>query len=358
MASPQRQPDDDLKQSLASGGTRFSFFPAVFLLQRLWPDAVPLGELGPVAKEAVRFRHDHRLIFNPGDVSSIVLRRDRQGRISHAELTETFIGLTGTVSPLSAAMLEDVLQAEANDEPSLRAFYDLFHHRIASLFFRAWKKYRFAASFRVGGDDIFTRRALAFVGIDSAGPTPDSGLGPLEQLALAPLLALRVRSGRTLEVVLRRAIGPLAPGAHIWVEPFVQRRVEIDQEERVALGVRSTTLAVDMVIGPSVMDQSGRFRVHIAPVSHDVYESLMPGGRHYSRVRNVIEFFSRGHLEAELEVEVEGKSSGFVLGSERSSRLGATTQLGEAGAHALRMRVLLSENLAEAKPYAVREPSN
>jgi type VI secretion system protein ImpH len=352
MASPQRKPDDALKQRLGQDGTRFSFFPAAYLLHRLSPNATPVGELGPVASEAIRFRHDHRLIFHAGDVSSIRIV-ERNGRPAPVELTAAFLGLTGSVSPLSAAMLEEVLRAEANDEPALRAFYDLFHHRLASLFYRAWKKYRFAAGFRVDGDDPYTRRALSFIGIDSAGTVADSGLAPLSQLALAPLLALRVRSGRSLELVLRHALKPITLGAPVWVEPFVVRRVEIADEQRVQLGRRNTTLASDLTIGESVLDQAGRFRVHVGSVSHETYESLMPGGRHYPFVRNVIAHFSRGHLEAELEVEVSGENTGFCLGSERSSTLAVTTRLG-AEAQALRMRVLLSEDIDEAKPYAVR----
>lgn len=348
MAGTQRQPDVALRERLVRNGTRFSFFPATYLLHRLSPHATPVGELGPVAKEPVRFRHDHRLIFHAGDVSAIRI-------VDHGpvELTAAFLGLTGSVSPLSSAMLEEVLRAEQSDAPALRAFYDLFHHRLASLFYRAWKKYRFAAGFRVEGDDPYTRRALSFIGLDSAGAIADSGLAPLSQLALAPLLSLRVRSGRSLELVLRHALRPITGDAHIWVEPFVVRKVEIAPEQRVQLGRHNTTLSTDLTIGESVLDQSGRFRVHVGPVSHEICESLLPGGRHYPFLRNVIEHFSRGHLEGELELEVSGANTGFCLGSERSSSLAVTTRLG-AESEALRMRVLLSENLAEAKPYAVR----
>jgi type VI secretion system protein ImpH len=352
MASPQREPDDALRQRLGRDGTRFSFFPAAYLLHRLSPSATPVGELGPVANEAIRFRHDHRLIFHSGDVSSIQIV-ERDGRPAPVELTAAFLGLTGSVSPLSTAMLEEVLRAESSDAPALRAFYDLFHHRLASLFYRAWKKYRFSAGFRVEGDDPYTRRALSFIGIDTAGAVADSGLAPLSQLALAPLLALRVRSGRSLELVLRHALRPITGDARVWVEPFIVRKVEIAPEQRVQLGRQNTTLSTDLTIGESVLDQSGRFRVHVAPVSHEVCESLLPGGRHYPFLRKVIAHFSRGHLEAELELEVSGANTGFCLGSERSSSLAVTTRLG-AESEALRMRVLLSESLAEAKPYAVR----
>jgi type VI secretion system protein ImpH len=377
MAGPQREPDDALKALLTTGGARFSFFRAVYLAHRLSPDAVAVGELGPAAREPVRFRHDPRLIFHSGDVSQIALvprassgpwsaagtgarnseRRDDAADATRLEITSAFLGLTGSSSPLATAMLEDVLQAESSDQTALAAFYDLFHHRLLSLFYRAWKKYRLAAGFRLGADDMNSRRVLSFVGIDAAGPIPDAGISPLAQLSLAPLLSIRARSSRTLEIVLRHALRPITPSSRVWVEQFVLRRVLIHEEQRVKLGVVRTTLGVDLTIGASVIDQSGRFRVHVAPVTYDIYESLMPGGRHYPMLRNVVEHFSRGHLEAELELEVIDHSAGFRLGSERSSRLGVTTQLSSAGARNLRMRVLMSEDIREARPRAVRDSS-
>ena len=51
------------------------------------------------------------------------------------------MGLYGPSSPLPNHYTEDVLWASA-DEDAARSFLDLFNHRLISLVFRAWEKYR------------------------------------------------------------------------------------------------------------------------------------------------------------------------------------------------------------------------
>lgn len=346
MASPERKPDDVVRELLATEGYSFEFFRAVQLLQRLSADSTPVGELGPPQNEAIRFVHDISLQFHSSDITRIRPRVIRAGN-AFAEVETAFLGLTGAVSPLAVFMSEEVIRAELADEKSLRAFYDVFHHRIISLLFRAWKKYRFHAGFRSDGTDAFTRRALSFVGVDADGAMPKQGLPATELLALAPLLAVRTRSSRTLKIILQRLI----PGAFIDIESFVQRRVKLEHDQRVLLGVQNSTLSEDLTIGRRVTDRSGRFRVIIGPVEYNVFEALMPGGRYHAMLRKIVDQFSRGILEAELELRVaEDDSPRFRLGDRRGAILAHTTNLVSKRKKGMRARVVLSEDLAEAKP--------
>ena len=84
------------------------------------------------------------------------------------------------------------------------------------------------------------------------------------------------------------------PGTKVEIQQFVLRRVRLEHDQRVLLGVQNSTLGQDFTIGRSVIDRSGRFRVAIGPVEYNVFEALMPGGRHHTTLRKVIEQFSRG----------------------------------------------------------------
>jgi type VI secretion system protein ImpH len=349
MATTQRKLDA-LVALLESEGRRFGFFQAVQLLHRLIPDTTAVGELGPPNMEPVRFRHDPSLIFQPGDIDGIEIKQ--ANGVVRAVMTTTFLGLTGTASPLATVFGEDVLRADAVDEPSLRAFYDLFHHRLVSLFYRTWKKYRFTAGFRPDASDPFTRRMLSFVGVDIAGAVPKRGLEPLQVLALAPLVASRTRPARTLQIVLERVL----PGTKIRVEPFVVRRVQIREDDRCLVSLRNNVLGVDFTIGRTVADRSGRFRVLVGPVDYAKFEDLMPGGREHSRLRDVIFQFAPAHLEPELELILGTEQAPrFQLGAERGGRLGVTTHLPMKENKAMRARVVLSESMSEAVPHLFSE---
>jgi type VI secretion system protein ImpH len=350
MASSQRKPDDALRELLAAQGEKFNFFQAVQLLLRLSPDSVPVCELGPPQDEALRFVHDPQLIFHSSDITDIKPRVIRDGH-AFAQVQSTFLGLFGTASPLASFISEDVIAAEQNDQKSLKAFYDIFHHRLISLFYRAWKKYRFAVGFRSDGTDAFTRRALVFVGVDANGAMPRQGLPAIELLGLASLLAHRTRSARTLQIILQRLI----PGTPVSIKQFVLRRVKLDHDQRVHLGVQNTTIGENFTIGRSVIDRSGRFRVAVGPVDYDVFEALMPGGRYHTTLRKIVEQFSRGVLESELELKVkEDAAPRFQLGNPRGAILGTTTTIAAAQRKgAMRARVVLSDDISEAKPQLI-----
>lgn len=352
MATPQRQHDDIVKL-IEAEGSRFGFFQAVDLLHRLIPNTVSVGELGPPGKEPVRFHHDPNLSFHASDVSSIAVKRE--GDEIRATMTTTFLGLTGTSSPMATIFAEDVLRAEAEEESSLRAFYDLFHHRLISLFFRTWKKYRFTVGFKADGTDVFSRRMLSFVGVDMGGATHQHGLGPLELLGMAPLLATRTRSPRMMNIILARA---LPEGVGFVLEPFVARRVTIESGDRVILGRQRHQIAVTFLIGKSVVDRSGRCRLTIGPVDLETYESLMPGGARFQPLRDIILQFVPPNVEPELEILMSGgPAARFQLASEKNSSLGVSTRIPlKDTSGAIRARILLTDPKAVPQILPGGEP--
>jgi type VI secretion system protein ImpH len=352
MASAQRQ-HDDIVAFIEKEGSRFGFFQAVDLLHRLIPNTLPVGELGPPAKEPVRFHHDPSLAFQASDVSSIALRTVRDE--IRATMTTTFLGLTGSSSPMATVFAEDVLRAESADETSLRAFYDLFHHRLISLFYRTWKKYRFTVGFKADGTDVFSRRMLSFVGVDIGGATHQHGLNPLELLGMAPLLATRTRSSRMLNIILERA---LPEGAALTLEQFVARRVTIEPNDRILLGRQRHQLAATFLIGKSVIDRSGRFRVTVGPVDQETYEALMPGGARHEALRDIILQFVPPNIEPELELLMSGGTAAcFQLGSAKSSSLGVSTRIPlKDTSGAVRARILLTDPDAMPQIFPAGEP--
>lgn len=347
MAAAQREHDAALIARLTQSGQRFSFFQAVSLLHAMKPGRVHVGELGPPGREAVRFAHSPALTFAASDVSRVSVPNEEVP----AQVVTNFLGLTGASSPLSDYMVEAVLRASLDDEASLPAFYDLLHHRLLSLFYRAWRKYRFHCSFNGEKYDVGTRRLLAFVGLDTQSPGDWHALPPLVQLSFAPMLLQRTRPAYTLQVVLER----LFPNVLFRVECFIARHARIDEADRVALGVRRTRLNVDMTIGGRVLDRSGRFRVVAGPVGRAAFDAFMPGGQHFALIRRVLEQFTRGLLEAELEVELDRTALvGFTLASRHGSSLGVDTHLGRCSNEPTRVRVLLSDRISEVKLRPVK----
>jgi type VI secretion system protein ImpH len=114
---------------------RAGFYPLMLLLERLLGERAHVGTAAAPGEESIRFRHDPRLEFSASDVSAV-----REGlappdpedfaaeRAAVVEVTTTFLGLSGAVSPLPQYLPEEVAQ-EDPDAPRLREFLDLFHPR-------------------------------------------------------------------------------------------------------------------------------------------------------------------------------------------------------------------------------------
>ncbi|RKG84545.1 type VI secretion system baseplate subunit TssG [Corallococcus terminator] len=310
------------------------FFQLVSYLERLTEGAVRVGDVGPVSEEMIRFRHDPSLGFSSGDVSSVTLREvpvraeDPHARRPLFEVATSFLGLTGTVSPLPMYLAEEVAQ-EDPDHAVRREFLDLFHHRLLSLLYRLETRYRVTSESNTGFTDQWSRRLLALAGFDTYEQHSDSKLPISRLLRIVPLLASQVRTAEKLEVALQEALGEDLEGASVTVHQFVGRWVDIDARAR--LGHSFNQLGRNMLLGGKAFDRTGKMRIAIAPLPPRAYKRLLPDGNLLPMVREVMALFLRDPLEYELELGLtESVSQTFFLSmfNHKASRLGRDTWLG------------------------------
>jgi len=353
VSEPRKLPADveaRVAAYLTSHTKSFNFFQAVQILHRLRPWAQPVGEAGPARREGIRFVHDPGLVFHPSDLTKIEMRVIRAGE-PYIEVTSTFLGLLGAVSPLATFFTEDVLHTDEDDAKTLKPFYDIFHHRLLSLFYRVWKKYRFWAGSTSDGTDAFTRKAVSFVGVVPEA-MPGEGLSARQLLSFAPLIASRTRTPRALRLILENVLD----GTPVEIESFVARRVLLGPDQIARLGKQNATLGQSFTIGASVMDRSGRFRVNIGPVNEELFEALLPGGAGFATLRQIIDQFSRGILEPEVELKLdEEKNIHFQLGGKAGARLGVTTALPSREKKPTTARFVLSDTPTVARSVLLDE---
>lgn len=332
MADANRGPDHPLRKALLGEAYRFSFFQAVRLLQQSFPDRAPIGGPGPAARELLRLRPALDLAFAASDIQEIRPFPAGEGGPRY-EMTVTFMGLYGTVSPLPTYFTEDLL---AQDEESLtRGFLDLFHHRLLSFFYRAWQKYRYAAQFESKGADALSRKFLALLGMDRL-PAGHS-VPTVRLLGLAGVFTQSPKSAGAFRALL----SDYFEGISFEVEPCVPRWVPVPADQRNRLALSGTRLGTDLTLGERVRDRSGTFRVGADGLGLREFLDFLPGGRRLRELRELVDLANTDGLGYEVELRLREEEVPELRLSSDTARLGWTTWLGRRPGMDCRVRFLM-----------------
>jgi type VI secretion system protein ImpH len=342
MAADDGKPAGLLDERLApllKQAHRSSFFQLVSLLERLTGDAVRVGGDGPPSREALRFRHDPSMGFPTGDVRKAAIRwvpRDLdqpQGpKRPVVELLTTFLGLTGSVSPLPLYIAEEVIHEDA-ENPVKRDFLDVFHHRLISILFRAVSRYSPAREHRSRGDDPWLGRMLSIAGMDPDAYVPASGISASKLLRLAPAVARRGRGARTLERALRVVLEDhLGDEGRVEVVELAGGWMPVHAEQRCALGRANNDLGRGAMLGVRTFDRSGSFKVVVGPLGAIGRTDFAETGRGLKALRACVALVVPAPLDYDVELRIAaGATAPFRLSTSEPGRLGANTRLGSVG---------------------------
>jgi type VI secretion system protein ImpH len=333
---PGADREDERLGELISVAHRSAFFPLMSVLERMTKDAVRVGGDGPPSEEAIRFRHDPRLVFASGDIQSAAIRRvpvdpeQPHGKTRPViELITTFLGLTGALSPLPLYVAEEV-NAEDEESSVRRDFLDVFHHRLVSILFRAVSRYSpVREHLSEGTDDVWVRRVLSVAGMDPETYLPATTIPVGKLLRLAPLVAHRGRGARALHTALDLVVGEhIAPEGRIEIQEFAGDWVRIHPGQRTALGTANNLLGRGAMLGEKAYDRGGRFRVCIGPLDGDGRDAFSERGPGLRLVRDCVNLMVRESLDYDIELRFSASAvRPFRLSARASSRLGTNTRL-------------------------------
>ncbi len=317
MAPESGTPDSPVIRALLAEGRRFSFFQAVRLTERIRADSVRIGRQGPAERESIRLRPTKSLSFPRSDLESCEFN-ERDGRY---QITTTFLGLYGSTSPLPTYFSQELLW-EDDSENCTRDFLDLFHHRLLSLLFRTWTKYRYFVRFMADGTDEISGYLLALVGLATRSLKAECPVSPIKVIRYAGLITQHPHGAEALRAILSTWFG----GPRIKVRQYVSRWVRLPLSRRNHIGTQSTTVGVDLVVGARVLDRAGKFRVTVGPVGWERFQRFLPDGDEFQVLVALTRLFVTDPLQFDVEVKLLGREVPRLrLGGARPYRVGWTT---------------------------------
>lgn len=319
--------DPDLLTPLLDRARSLAFVSLVRRLERMLASegAVEIGGDGPPRDEPIRFRHDPSLGFVTTDVTRARLVRRHvpfgdEIAAEHVEITTAFLGVTGSASPIPAAVTEEVLHEDEERSPR-RDFLDMFHHRLVGLLYRGLARLSVDAEFRSDGSDAHSKRLLSLAGVDAHGAPRVHELADTDLLRLVPIAATRRGTRHAIEAALHVIFAEELGDARVHVKPLEGGFVPFDEGQKVRLAHTNSTLGVDAIIGRSVLHAAGKILVTIGPVGERVHRLFAPGGALAGKLREVLDFVVDGVVEVDVELELAEEARPAAT-LDRTKRLG------------------------------------
>ena len=331
MAAEGRTSDSSLAGSELESLLReepftFEFFQAVRLLERIFPDRLPVGGFGDPSAEVARFSANPSVVFPPSEIQSLEVRDGQP-----PALTVNFMGLTGPqgVLPLwyTAALIEQLKSGST----SMRDFLDIFNHRSISFFYRAWQKYRFGVSYERGERENFFLDLLALIGLGTRGLGNRQGVVDEALVFYAGLLSMHQRSAATLEHLLRDYFD-----VPVRIEQFVGAWYRLNPADQCCLdetGTSSQELGHGAVLGDETWDYQSRARIVLGPLTLAQYRDFLPTGSAYEPLRALTRFYSNDEIEFEVQLVMlreEVPACGLGTADDSGPQLGWVTWMRSA----------------------------
>lgn len=317
MADPDRATAEFLAlcDELAHAPHAFNFFHALRRLECAAAERPRLGESARAHEDPVRLGQTPSLNFASRTINRLVPATPE----SPPRLEVLFLGLFGPQGPLPLHLTEYARdRLRHHNDPTFARFADVLHHRLLSLFYRAWanaqptvnrdrpESDRFAISvgalFGLAAPTLQQRDTVPddakryYAGLLSAGPRHPSGL----QAMLADFFGLPVR-----------------------LEEFVGRWTDIPPECRCVLSPQTPTarLGVTTTVGTQVWDCQQTFRISLGPLAWSDYRRLLPGGDSLAMLADLVRNYLGDELLWELQLILQREQAPSV-------RLGSHGQLG------------------------------
>jgi len=299
MATEKRRTHPVVKQALLEDGCGFNFFKAVHLLENDSRGRTLGKRLSP-RDDAVQFRVQPGFAFPASDIQTIKNGHSRLNPV----VTVNFMGLIGPKGVLPDWYNAYAQELNHKKDYAFTDFLDLFHHRLVSLFYLAWKKYRLPENYRADGRDPISKSLAGFIGMGpperKADPDFDRAAGR-RLIYFAGLASRSVPTAAAVETIIANACG-----VPVRVRQFVERMIPIHAQDRTRLGQANSTLQQDAMCGSRVCDRISFFVVELGPMSWKKYIAFQPRSRNLALVRKLITFIVGLEYEFEIRLILKG----------------------------------------------------
>ncbi|WGO83916.1 type VI secretion system baseplate subunit TssG [Arsenophonus apicola] len=269
-------------------------------VRRLLSKCLRKGRQVSVPDDVVRFESVLTLDAPEREVESVTVDESMAEETTYCMAVNHF-GLLGTHGALPLRYTEWLIDRRYRyGDDSAKAFLDVFNHRLLSLRFQVWQKYRLYVN-----AELNTKRQLPAVITAVTGLSAEQ-MASLPAADMSGLLSTSVRSLVNLERLLQREF-QLA----VKIQPFHGRWRKVASEYQAILG--GCRLGEAPVIGQYFCDIQSHFLIQFTCSKPQQWEKFLSNSDVYSQLNQRVGLFTGGILSFSLELLVAFKGSKITL---------------------------------------------
>ncbi|QPK63336.1 type VI secretion system baseplate subunit TssG [Methylomonas sp. LL1] len=326
MASENRTSSHFLISELEQAAYRFDFFETLRLFEALNPDKPRLGTGVKASDDAVRFSQEPELLFPASALSSYV-----PGNSGTPRLAVNFFGLFGPNGPLPLHLTEYARERlRTHRDATMVRFADVFHHRMISLFYRAWANARPTVSYDRPESDRFGFYVGSLLGISGENFRHRDALDDRAKLFYSGHFSAQTKCPDGLQAIIHDILS-----VKVKVEEFIGEWMEIQPSDHSRLGYSPelATLGQSMLLGAFVWGCQHKFRIVLGPLKLTQYLALLPGAIELAKLAAIVRNYIGDELvwDAQLILKKQEVPAELALGVPRepdSSSMNGDARLG------------------------------
>lgn len=322
MADPDRETSYSIERQLHEDPYSFNFLNAVRMIECAHPDKPRLGTSQRPADDPVRLSQEPSLAFESSTITGFEYGKD--GRAPR--LRSRFLGVFGPNGPLPLHLTEYARdRIRHHRDSTLAGFADVFHHRMLSLFYRAWANTEPTVHYDRPESDRFAYYVGSTFGLGMAELFGLDRVPDRYKLYFAGLFACQTRHPEGLESLLECYFK-----VPVVVLEFVGEWLDLPESGLWRLGVSplTGTLGTSVVVGERVFSCQSRFRLAIGSLNLERYHSFLPGGECLDHLAALVRNYAGDEMAWDINLILRrDEVPGLLLDGTR--RLGWTTWLGD-----------------------------
>lgn len=266
---------DDLIRDLRTDPYGRDFFASVRRIECAHAPKPRVGLSIALTDDPVRFGQEGTLDFASSTISIVQTRKGARPE----RILVRFFGLLGPNGPLPLHITEYIRQRERNaHDPTPARFLDVIHHRLLSLFYRAWALNQPTVSYDRPDDDRFKVYigSLAGRGMDSLRDrdnVPDEA-----KLHFAGHLANLTKHADGLRQTIEDYFQVRTDLAQFVGEWF---KLPDDALCKVGRSRETGLMGRNIIVGSSIWDCQQKFRLRLGAMGLRDFERFLPTGRSF-----------------------------------------------------------------------------